>query len=96
MIYLIILAALLGIGAIAGKRTILHSFALGFDAFMQDIIWNDGLSVTISARCGLLQARGVVWPARIVNAVMGSPTHCHDAIGWDIERAKAAIALLEQ
>ena len=91
---LIILLALLILGAIAKAGTLLHSFAVAFDAFCQDLFWNDTLGVTISSRAGLAAGRGVLWPQRIVNFIMLSRTHCQDAIATDIQRAEAALAIL--
>ena len=91
---LIILLALLILGAIAKAGTLLHSFAVAFDAFCQDLFWNDTLGVTISSRAGLAARRGVLWPQRIVNFIMLSRTHCQDAISTDIQRAEAALRLL--
>ena len=92
---LLILLALLVLGAIAKAGTLLHSFAVAFDAFCQDLFWNDTLGVTISSRAGLAARRGVLWPQRIVNFIMLSRTHCQDAIATDIQRAEAALALLK-
>ena len=92
---LLILLALLVLGAIAKAGTLLHSFAVAFDAFCQDLFWNDTLGVTISSRAGLAARRGVVWPARIVNFIMRNPHHCELAIQADIQRAEAALALLK-
>ena len=91
---LLILLALLILGAIAKAGTLLHSFAVAFDAFCQDLFWNDTLGVTISSRAGLAARRGVVWPARIVNTLMLSRTHCEDAIATDTQRARDALQLL--
>ena len=92
---LLILLALLILGAIAKAGTLLHSFAVAFDMFCQDLCWNDTLGVTISSRAGLAARRGVLWPQRIVNFIMLSRTHCQDAIATDIQRAEAALALLK-
>ena len=89
-----ILLALVIIGAIAKRGSILHTFAFAVDQFCQDLIWNDELGITISARCGLWARRGFVWPSRIVNTVMMSRTHCEDSITWNIERCRAALKLL--
>lgn len=88
------LLALLVLGAVAKAGTLLHSFAVAFDAFVQDMCWNDTLGVTISSRAGLAARRGVLWPARIVNTLMLSRTHCEDAIATDTQRARAALQLL--
>ena len=92
---LIILLALLVMGAIAKGGTLLHSFAVAFDAFVQDLCWNDTLGVTISSRAGLAARRGVLWPQRIVNFIMLNKNHCELAIAADIQRAHAALSLLE-
>ena len=91
---LLIFVALLVMGAVAKAGTLLHSFAVAFDAFVQDLCWNDTLGVTISSRAGLAAHRGVLWPQRIVNFIMLSRTHCQDAIATDIQRAEAALQLL--
>ncbi len=92
---LIVLFVLLIAGAILPPGNIVHSFAVAFDAFCQDLCWNDTLGVTISSRAGLAARRGVLWPQRFVNFIMRSPTHCQDAISADIQRAEAALALLK-
>ncbi len=92
---LIVLFVLLVAGAILPPGNILHSFAVAFDMFCQDLFWNAPIGVTISSRAGLAARRGKAWPARIVNAVMLSRTHCEDAIATDIQRAEAAVALLK-
>lgn len=89
-----VILALVVIGAIAKRGSIFHTFAFAVDQFFQDLIWNDELGVTISARCGLLARRGIVWPSRIVNTVMMSRTHCEDSIGWNIQRCQDALKLL--
>lgn len=93
--FVIVLAVLLVIGAIAKVGTLLHSFAVAFDAFVQDLLWNDELAITISSRAGLAARRGVLWPQRVVNFIMRSPTHCQDAIKADLARAQQAIAVLQ-
>ncbi|MDE2344642.1 MAG: hypothetical protein KGL63_14850 [Betaproteobacteria bacterium] len=95
MTWLGALVVLLIVGAISGPRTLLHSFAVAFDQFAQALIWDDPLGVTISSRCGLWQRRGILWPARIVNALMLSSTHCQRAIERDRARAEQAIRLLD-
>ena len=92
---LLILLALLIMGAAAKGGTLLHSFAVAFDAFVQDLFWNDTLGVTISSRARLAARRGVLWPQRIVNFIMRNPHHCELAIVADIQRAEAALALLK-
>ncbi len=92
---LLIFVALLVMGAVAKAGTLLHSFAVAFDAFVQDLCWNDTLGVTISSRAGLAAHRGVLWPQRIVNFIMRNPHHCEAAIQADIQRAEAALALLK-
>ena len=95
MIYaLAVLILLFVVGAMSGPKTLLHSFAMGLDCFMQNLICDDDLSITISARCGLLQLQGIKWPALIVNWIMRNQNHSIEAIGWDIDRAKSAIKLL--
>lgn len=94
MDFLYALCVLVVVGAIL-QYGILFSLAVGIDAMLQDIIWDDTLGVTISSRCGLAQRAGVLWPSKVVNFIMRSPTHCQDAITYDIARAKAALLLLE-
>ena len=91
---LLILLALLVLGAIAKGGTLLHSFAVAFDAFCQDLLWNDTLGVTISSRAGLAARRGVLWPARAIDLLMFNRNHCEQAIAADIQRAQAALAIL--
>ena len=90
----LILLALLILGAIAKGGTLLHSFAVAFDAFCQDLCWNDTLGVTISSRAGLAARRGTLWPARVINFIMRNPHHCEQAIAADIARAQRAIQIL--
>ena len=92
---LIVLFVLLVAGAILPAWNILHSFAVAFDMFCQDLIWDAPIGVTISSRAGLAAQRGITWPARIVNAIMFNPHHCELAILADIQRAEAALALLK-
>lgn len=92
---LLILLALLIAGAIAKAGTLLHSFAVAFDAFVQDLCWNDTLGVTISSRAGLAARNGKFWPARTINFIMLNKNHCELAIAADIQRAHAALSLLE-
>ena len=89
-----VLILLLILGVVAKAGTLLHSFAVAFDVFCQDLFWNDTLGVTISSRAGLAAKKGKVWPARIINTVMLSKTHCEDAIATDMQRARCALALL--
>ena len=95
MTALAILITLLIIGAVAKPKTVLRSFAVGFDAMVQGVIWDDELPMTISARCGLLQRRGINWPAKVVNCIMRNKDHCEGAIEADIFRAHALIDLLK-
>ena len=92
--YLIILLGLLVGGALAHVGTFLHGFAVAFDMFVQDLIWNAPIGVTISSRCGLMARKGNAIPAKIVNIIMFSQTHCEDAIQSDIERSKQALEIL--
>jgi hypothetical protein len=94
-VVLVALSLLLVGGAIAAPGTFLRSFAMATDMFFQCLFWNDALGVTISSRCGLLARRGHHWPARFVNFVMFSPTHCERSIAGDRQRAVAALALLD-
>ena len=91
---LLVLLVLLVAGAILPAGNIIHSFAVAFDMFCQDLIWDAPIGVTISSRAGLAARRGVLWPQRIVNFIMLSRTHCQDAIATDIQRAEAALQLL--
>ena len=60
-IALIILLPLLILGAIAKGGTLLHSFAVAFDMFCQDLIWDAPIGVTISSRAGLAAQGGQRW-----------------------------------
>ncbi len=91
---LLILLALLVLGAIAKGGTLLHSFAVAFDMFCQDLIWDAPIGVTISSRAGLAAQRGTTWPAKVVNFIMRNPNHCEFAIAADIARAKRALQIL--
>ena len=94
-IALLILLALLILGAIAKAGTLLHSFAVAFDMFVQDLVWDAPIGVTISSRAELAARRGTTWPAKIVNFIMRNPRHCELAIQADIQRAEAALVLLK-
>lgn len=90
MIWLLI--SLLIIGAISGGW--LHAFAVGFDMFIQDLIWNSATGVTISSRAGLAARNGKPLGAKIVNKIMFNPNHCEEAIVADIARANEALRIL--
>jgi len=92
-LFVLIFLALIVLGAIV-QTGILYSLAIGFDAMCQDIFYQDTIGVTISSRAGLAARSGTTWPAKVVNFVMCSATHCEDAIANDIARAQAAIQLL--
>ena len=85
---------LLLLGALAGVGTFLHSFAVAFDIFCQDVFFNDTLGVTLSSRAGLAARTGYLWPSKAINLLMFSNTHCEDAITADIERATKSLQLL--
>jgi len=87
-----ILILALIIGAISGGW--LHAFAVGFDMFIQSLVWDAPIGVTISSRAGLAARNGKTLGAKIVNFIMGSSTHCEDAIQADIYRAKEALHVL--
>jgi hypothetical protein len=89
----ILLALLLG-GAVAHGGTLLHSFAVAFDMFIQDLVWNAPIGVTISSRAGLAARNGKPLGAKIVNFIMLSQTHCEEAIQADIDRANQALGVL--
>lgn len=93
--WLILLLVLLVAGAILPAGNILHSFAVAFDMFCQDLVWDAPIGVTISSRAGLAARRGVAWPSKVVNTIMFNPHHCELAILADIQRAEAALALLK-
>jgi hypothetical protein len=83
------------IGILSAPGTLLRSIAVGFDIFAQAFFWNAPIGVTISSRAGLAARKGYVWPAKVINVIMFSSTHCEDAIAADIERARKALTLLE-
>jgi ABC-type spermidine/putrescine transport system permease subunit II len=83
---------LLVLGAIVGGW--LHAFAVGFDMFVQDLIWDAPIGITISSRAGLAARNGKHLGAQIVNTIMLSKTHCQDAIAADILRANEALTIL--
>ena len=74
----------------------LHAFAVAFDMFIQALVWDSATGVTISSRAGLAARHGKHLGAKIVNFIMGSPTHCEDAIQADIERAHKALQILTE
>jgi len=80
------------VGAVVGGW--LHAFAVGFDMFIQDLIWDAPIGITISSRAGLAARNGKHTGAKIVNFIMANPKHCQDAIVADIKRAQQALALL--
>lgn len=87
-----ILISLLIIGAISGGW--LHAFAVGFDMFIQDLIWNSATGVTISSRAGLAARNGKPLGSKIVNFIMCNKNHCEEAIVADIARANEALRIL--
>ncbi len=91
---LIVLFVLLVAGAILPPGNIVHSFAVAFDMFVQDLVWDAPIGVTISSRAGLAARRGTLWPARVINFIMRNPHHCEQAIAADIARAQRAIQIL--
>ena len=93
-LFVIIFLACLIIGAIL-QSGILYSLAIGFDAMLQDIFWEDTIGITISSRAGLYARKGITWPQTFVNFVMRSNTHCADAILNDIKRAEDALVILK-
>ena len=92
---LAILIALSLIGALSGPKTLAHAFAVGFDMFIQAIIWNDAGGITISSRAGIAARNGKVLGARIINFIMFNPNHCEQAILADVKRAQSALNLLQ-
>jgi len=68
--------------------------ALGLDVLASAIL--GGMpGETMSGRAGTAQAQGKLRGrifAPIINFIMGSPTHCVDAIAGDVLRAQAVIA----
>lgn len=87
-----IFVLLLVIGAVAGGW--LHAFAVAFDMFCQDLIWDAPIGVTISSRAGLAARNGKPLGAKIVNIIMFNPNHCEQAINADTIRAKEALKIL--
>jgi hypothetical protein len=92
MSFLTILIALLVVGAVVDGW--LHAFAVGFDMFVQDLIWDAPIGVTISSRAGLAARNGNPLGAKIINFIMFNKNHCEQAITADIQRAQEAIQLL--
>lgn len=90
--YLTILIILIVIGAITHGW--LHAFAVGFDLFIQDLVWNAPIGVTISSRAGLAARNGKPLGSKIVNFIMLNSNHCEEAITADIERAQTALKIL--
>ena len=93
MTYAYFFLGLLIAGAVL-QSGILYSLAIGFDFMVQDILWENTIGVTISSRAGLAARSGLVWPSKIINLIMRSPTHCEDAIAQDIQRAHEALSVL--
>ena len=83
---------LLVLGAIVGGW--LHAFAVGFDMFIQDLIWDAPIGITISSRAGLAARNGKPLGAKIVNMIMFNQNHCETAIAADTQRANEALVLL--
>lgn len=82
------------IGSIASPITLLHSFAVAFDMFMQSLIWNAAIGVTISSRAGLEARKGNSLPAKLIGILFFNKNHCEEAIQSDLERANKAIKIL--
>lgn len=89
-----LLLVLLVLGALASRGTLLHSFAVAFDMFVQDVIWNAPIGVTISSRAGLAARAGRPRLAKLIDALFFDAGHCEKAIAADLERAQKAIAVL--
>jgi len=93
---ILFLIAFLVAGAIAGPCTLLHTFAVGFDLFTQQLGANNTLGITISSRAGLAARKGRnVWFSKLVNFLMRNPNHCELAIQADIQRAQNTLAVLQ-
>lgn len=75
-------------------RQYLYNVALGLDLFASTL--TGGIpGETLSGRAGAAQEQGKLRGrvfAPIINFIMGSSTHCHDAIAGDVARAKAVVA----
>jgi len=82
----------LATGAIVGGW--LHAFSVGFDMFVQDLVWDAPIGVTISSRAGLAARNGDTRLSKIINTIMFNPNHCELAIVADMQRANEAIVLL--
>lgn len=72
----------------------LYNAALGLDLFASTL--TGGLpGETLSGRAGAAQEQGKLRGrifAPIINFIMRSSTHCHEAIAGDVARAEAVIA----
>lgn len=86
---------LIVIGALSGYKTWTNTFAIGIDILGAEIGTNSKLPITISSRSGLAARRGKNrgW-AKFINWLMRSPTHCEDAITYDILRSITALDVL--
>lgn len=75
-------------------KSYFFNILLGLDLFASTL--TGGIpGETLSGRAGSAQEQGklrgrIVAP--IINFIMGSSTHCHDAIAGDVARAKAVVA----
>lgn len=92
--YIIVLVVLLIVGALCKPKTLVHTFALSFDMFVQCLGWNDPVSVTISSRAGLAARKGKTLGAKIICAMFFNKNHCEESITADIARANEALAIL--
>lgn len=90
----LILGLILVVGAVC--RGWIHAFAVGFDMFMQDLIWDAPIGITISSRAGMAARNGKHLGAKIINGIMCNSKHCQEAIAADIQRANNALIILTE
>lgn len=88
------LGLLLFVGALSGKRTLLHSFAVAFDAFVQGIVYDDPSCITLSSRAGLAARSGNTKWARLIGFAFFNAQHCEQAIVADLSRAQETLRIL--
>jgi hypothetical protein len=91
---LTILVATLVLGAFANTGTLLHTFAVAFDALTEEIGWNSTAPLTISSRAGLAEKAGHPLWAKIIGTIFFRPTHCKEALKGDQLRCIDGLRIL--
>lgn len=90
---LILFLALLVGGAIAAQATILHTFAVAIDVFVENLGYNRVGCVTLSSRAGLAARQGDARWERLIELLFGHG-HCEQAIAVDAARNIDSLKVL--